>query len=54
VLADHMRNDGVLTESFTSQIIEPFRACHLMSPWKECLSSRTKNIPQHNMLQEYC
>ena len=54
VLADYMRNDGVLTESFTSQIIEPFRACHLMSPWKEWLSSRTKNIPQHNMLQVYC
>lgn len=54
VLADHMRNDGVLTKSLTSQIVEPFRACHLMSPWKEWLSSRTKNIPQHNMLQVSC
>ena len=26
VLADNMRNDGVFTESLTSQIVEPFRS----------------------------
>lgn len=38
VLADDVRNDGVLAKSFASEIHEPFRACHLMSPWEEYLS----------------
>lgn len=45
VLSDDVRNDRVLSKSFASQINEPFRACHLMSPSEEYLSGTHERYP---------